>query len=188
MGIDPATGKEKLLKADGSQTDTWNASDKILVGNLSPKWQGSFGSMFTIRNISAGIYCNYQYGASAYNQTLADDVENADVNFNPDERAGNNRWTQPGDMALYKSLYINGLVASPTYVTTRFVEKNNFINAASLSLSYSLPQSIISKIRARSATIGFVANNAFQSSTMKARRGIYYPFQKMYTFSISTSF
>jgi TonB-linked SusC/RagA family outer membrane protein len=188
MGIDPATGKEKFLKADGTETFTWNASDKILAGNLSPKWQGSIGTSLTIKNISAGIYCNYQYGASAYNQTLADYVENADINNNVDARATQNRWTQTGDMALYKALSVNGLVTSPTYVTTRFVEKNDFINCASLSLAYSLPESIISKISAKNATLGFVANNAFQSSTLKAQRGTYYPFQRMYTFSITTSF
>src|SRR5215203_722746 len=188
MGIDPATGKEKFLKADGTETFTWNASDKILAGNLSPKWQGSIGTSLTFKNISAGIYCNYEYGASAYNQTLSDYVENADINNNVDVRATQNRWTQPGDMVSYKPLSVNGLVTSPTYVTTRFVEKNDFINCASLSLGYSLPESIVSKIRAKNATLGFVANNAFQSSTLKAHRGIYYPFQRMYTFSITTSF
>src|SRR5258705_3404993 len=29
LGIDPATGKEKFLKADGTQTFTWDAADKV---------------------------------------------------------------------------------------------------------------------------------------------------------------
>ncbi|MFL5739778.1 MAG: SusC/RagA family TonB-linked outer membrane protein [Flavisolibacter sp.] len=188
MGIDPATGQEKFLKADGTQTTSWSAADKIMAGDLNPKMQGSFGTAVSVKNISAGIYFNYQYGASAYNQTLADWVENADVNFNVDQRATGNRWTQPGDAALYKPLSVNGLVSSPTYVTTRFVEKNDFINCASISLGYNLPESITSKVRAKAATIGFIANNAFHSSTMAMQHGIEYPFQRMYTFSITTHF
>jgi hypothetical protein len=61
--------------------------------------------MLTIKNISAGVYFHYQYGASYYNQTLADYVENADINYNVDARALNNRWTRPGDVALYKAFY-----------------------------------------------------------------------------------
>jgi hypothetical protein len=141
-----------------------------------------------VKNISAGVYCYYQFGGSYYNQTLADYVENANLNYNVDARAANNRWAKPGDMALYKAVSVNGMVTSPTYVTTRFVEKNNVINFTTLSLSYSLPENIVSKVRAKNAKLGFVANNAFQASTIKAQQGIYAPFQRNYTFSLTTSF
>jgi TonB-linked SusC/RagA family outer membrane protein len=188
VGIDPGTGNETFLNPDGTLTSTWDAANKILAGDLSPKWQGSFGTTLAVKNISAGIYFHYQYGASYYNQTLADYVENADLNYNVDRRALNNRWTRPGDVALYKPLSANGLATSPTYVTTRFVEKNDFINCAAISLNYSLPTSLVSKIRARNASLGFVANNAFQASTMKGQQGIHYPFQRAYTFSLTTGF
>jgi len=150
--------------------------------------QGSFGTTLAIKNISAGIYFYYQYGASYYNQTLADYVENADINYNVDARAASNRWTKSGDVALYKALSVNGLATSPTYVTSRFVEKNDFINCAAISLNYSLPVSIVSKIRAKDAKLGLLANNAFQSSTMTSQQGIYYPFQRAYTFSLTVGF
>ncbi|MDH7463107.1 SusC/RagA family TonB-linked outer membrane protein [Chitinophagaceae bacterium 26-R-25] len=188
LGIDPATGQEKFLKADGTETSTWDAADRVLAGDLNPKWRGSFGTSVSIKNISAGIYFSYQLGASYYNQTLADYVENADVSYNVEERAAKDRWSQPGDVALYKALSVNGLQTSPTYATTRFVEKNNAVECAAISLGYKLSDKISSKIGAKNTMFGFVANNVFQSSTMKAQRGIYYPFQHMYTFSITTSF
>jgi hypothetical protein len=188
LGIDPATGQEKFLKADGTESFTWSASDRILAGDLNPKWRGSFGTSLSVKNISAGIYCTYQLGASYYNQTLADYVENANINYNVDERAAANRWSQPNDIALYKPLYVNGLATSPTYATTRFVEKNDFIQCASISLGYRLSEKIASKIKSKSTSFGFIANNIWQSSTMKAQRGIYYPFQHSYTFSITTTF
>jgi hypothetical protein len=187
-GIDPATGQEKLVKADGTETNSWNAADKVLAGDYSPTWQGSFGTSVTVKNWSADIYCFYQYGASYYNQTLADRVENADLNYNVDNRALNNRWKQPGDNALYKPVSLNGLVTNPTYATTRFVEKNNYISNALVSLRYSLPRSLAAKLLARSAGLGFTANNLFRTGTMNGERGIYYPFNRTYTFSITTAF
>src|SRR4030095_7157906 len=188
LGIDPATGKEKFVKADGTETFTWDAADKVFAGNLSPDWLGSFGTSVSVKNISAGIYFNYQYGAKSYNQTLADRLENADLTYNVDRRSADNRWTQPGDNALYKPLSLNGLVTSPTYSTTRFVENNDFINCSAISVGYALPQSITGKIKAKNAKLGFVANNVFSSESMKAEKGIYYPFHHMYSFSITTSF
>lgn len=188
LGIDPATGKEKFLMADGSESFTWSTADKTLASDLTPKLQGSFGTTVSLKNISAGIYCNYQFGASYYNQTLADYLENADLNYNVDARAASSRWKQPGDVALYKQLSVNGLSTSPTYVTSRFVEKNDFINCAAISLGYSLSENIVSKIGAKTAKLGFVANNIFQSTTMKTQQGIYYPFQHMYTFSLTAGF
>jgi TonB-linked SusC/RagA family outer membrane protein len=188
LGIDPATGKEKFLKADGSQTFTWDAADKAFAGDLSPTWQGSFGSSVTIKNISAGIYFNYQVGASYYNQTLADRLENADMAYNVDARAAANRWQSPGDAASYKALSVNGMVTSPTYATTRFVEKADLLNCSAITIDYSLPQNIAGKIKAKNAKLGLMANNAFQSGGVKAEKGIYYPFRRLYTFSLTTSF
>ena len=128
-----------------AETFTWNAADKIFAGDLSPKWQGSFGTSVSVKNISAGIYFNYQFGAKYYNQTLADMLENADLTYNVDTRAADNRWTQPGDNALYKPLSVNGLSTSPTYATTRFVEKNDFINCSAISLITQYRKSLISK-------------------------------------------
>ncbi len=188
LGIDPATGQEKFLKADGTQTFTWDAADKVFAGDMSPDWLGSFGTSVSVKNITAGIYFNYQFGAKYYNQTLADRLENADLTYNVDRRAADNRWKQPGDNALYKPLSLNGMATSPTYATTRFVESNDFINCSAISLDYAIPQSITEKIKAKNAKLGFVANNVFSSGSMKAEKGIYYPFHRMYSFSITASF
>jgi len=187
-GIDPATGQEKFLKADGTETFTWDASDKILAGDLSPKWSGSFGTSVSVKNITAGIYFNYQFGAKHYNQTLADKLENADLTYNVDSRAAGSRWKQPGDNALYKQLSINGMTTSPTYATTRFIESNDLINCSAIGLGYELPGNIIEKIKAKTLKLGFVANNVFRTGNNNRERGIYYPFNRMYSFSITAGF
>jgi len=183
-GIDPATGQEKFFTAN----DTWEASYKIDAGNLCPDWLGSFGTTLSVKNISAGVYFNYQIGAEVYNQTLADRLENADLTYNVDSRAANNRWKQPGDNALYKPLSINGMISSPTYVTTRFIEDNDFINCSAISLDYSFSQKFSEKIKAKNLRVGFIANNVFHSGNGNYERGIYYPFQRMFTFNVTAGF
>ena len=36
LGIDPTTGKEIFLNSDGSVSDTWNATQEVVVGNTEP--------------------------------------------------------------------------------------------------------------------------------------------------------
>ncbi|HSC53407.1 MAG TPA: SusC/RagA family TonB-linked outer membrane protein [Phnomibacter sp.] len=188
LGIDPATGMEKFMKADGSTTFTWDAADKVNVGDLTPDWIGSFGTAVTVKNISAGIYFNYQYGAKMYNQTLADRIENADLTYNVDARAASNRWTQPGDNALYKPLSLNGMVTSPTYATTRFVADNNFINCSAISIDYNFSNAIAQKIKAKYLKLGFIANNMFSTANQDYEKGVYYPMQRLYSFAVSAGF
>lgn len=188
LGIDPSTGQEKFLKADGSPTFTWDGSDKVLAGDLSPNWLGSFGTTLSVRNISAGIYFNYQVGGQFYNQTLADKVENADLTYNVDRRAADSRWAQSGDNVLYKPLSVNGMMSSPTYATTRFVASSDFINCSAVSVDYTFSQKIIEKINAKNLKLGIMVNNIFCSADKNYERGIYYPFQRQYSFNITASF
>ena len=80
------------------------------------------------------------------------------------------------------------MATSPTYATTRFVESNDFINCSAISLDYKIPQKIAQKVSAKNAKIGFIGNNLFGSVSKNAERGIYYPFSRAYTFSITTTF
>ena len=187
-GIDPATGREKFRKADGSETFTWDAADKAVAGDLSPTLMGTFGTSVSIKRITAGVYFSYELGGAYYNQTLADRIENADLTYNVDRRASTNRWANPGDMTAYKKLSLNGLVSDPTYATSRFVQPGDVMNCAAVSLEYSLPQNVISKINASNARIGFIANNLFNTATKTVERGMHYPFQRMYSFNITASF
>jgi TonB-linked SusC/RagA family outer membrane protein len=188
LGIDPATGQEKFLKADGSSTFSWNAADKILAGDMNPDWIGSFGTAITVKSFSAGVYFNYQFGADEYNQTYADKIENADIRYNVAVRAGRDRWQQPGDQAFFKPVSLNGLVSSPTYATTRFVEKNDFINCSAVSLGYGLPQNITKKIKAQQVNLRLISENMFRSGGVNAERGIYYPFQRRYSLTVNATF
>jgi len=187
LGIDPATGKEQFRKADGSTTNIWNAADKIDAGDMMPEWQGSFGTNLTWKRASLGAWFYYQAGGQVYNQTLADKLENANLTYNVDQRAGSNRWQQPGDNVTYKALSLNGLATDPTYATTRFVENANFLNSASISLGYNWPSFNSQKIPLQQTSVRFTANHSLRSSSVQYERGINYPFGSFYSFTVSTS-
>lgn len=183
IGVKEA-GQEIFWNLDDTYSTTWNAANKIMEGDMTPHVQGTVGTTLAIKNVAAGVYVTYQLDVEGYNQTLADKVENANLFYNVDKRAGSNRWTPAGGEALYKPV----LGATPTYATSRFVERDDRIQLSTVSLAYTLPQSLSARIKAQNVRVGLMGNNLFGWYAMKAERGINYPFQRQYTFSINTTF
>ena len=100
LGIDPTTGKEIFLNRDGSIADKWNAAQEVVVGNTEPKCSGAFGLNLSYKNWTLFASFLYEWGGQEYNQTLVNNVENADlVNKNVDLRVLTDRWKKPGDIA-----------------------------------------------------------------------------------------
>jgi TonB-linked SusC/RagA family outer membrane protein len=141
LGIDPATGKEIFTKLDGSRTFVWDAKDKRPIADATAKIKGSASSNLTYKNFVLNIIMSYQYGGYMYNQTLVDRVENVDLlQGNADLRVLTERWKQPGDQSSFKALTADGSIGlQQTNATSRFVQKDNFLELASLTVGYNIP-------------------------------------------------
>ncbi|MBO9201597.1 MULTISPECIES: SusC/RagA family TonB-linked outer membrane protein [Niastella] len=190
LGIDPSTGREVYLAKDGTQTYVWDATNKKPAGNTVPKMRGSFGSNITWKGISLGVYFTYEFGADMYNQTLVERVEVADFTYNVDRRVLLDRWKKPGDVTFFKGLIneYGNPVTTKTNVTSRFVQKNNYVNAESISLSYQLPEKLNKKLKLSNTRFTFIANDLKRWSSIQVERGLDYPFARNLTLNISTSF
>ncbi|HET7897721.1 MAG TPA: SusC/RagA family TonB-linked outer membrane protein, partial [Flavisolibacter sp.] len=185
-GIDPATGKEIFVKADGTITDTWDVNDKIVVGNMQPKLFGLFGANYEYKGFNLGVSCRYTTGGQIYNQTLVDKVENAELNYNVDKRAYYDSWKQPGDIALYKSIGIN---KTATLVTSRFVQDLNEVDISSVNVGYDFYRSrFIQKMKLQRLRVMLNMNDVWQFSSVRIERGTAYPFAHTYSFSVFASF
>ena len=185
-GIDPATGKEIFVKADGTIADTWDVNDKVVVGNAQPKLFGVFGANYEYKGFSLGVACRYSMGGQIYNQTLVDKVENAELNYNVDKRAYYDSWKKPGDIALYKSI---GLTKTATLATSRFVQDLNEVHISSVNLGYDFYKwEFIKKMKLQRLRVMFNMNDVGTFSTVRIERGTAYPFAHNYAFSVFANF
>ena len=124
----------------------------------------------------------YQWGAQAYNETLLNKVENADIEHNNvDKRVLTQRWLKPGDKVPFYDMGKN----VKTQVTSRFVQDYNYVNFSGLSLGYDFNSDLISKLRLRILKIDFNVNNICRWSTVKEERGTSYPYARNYSFTLS---
>jgi hypothetical protein len=185
-GIDPSTGKEIFIKADGvTETFTWSSEDLVPCGIDNPKIQGTINTSIYWKGLSANMYFLYRWGGYAYNATLANKVENIMSTGNPDRRVLYDRWTKPGDIAKFKSIKD----FSATYATSRFVFHNNAFIGSSLNISYIIPKAFLRKF----LPIDFLSISAntedlFYCSTIKRERGTDYPFSRKFSFTFTARF
>lgn len=190
LGIDPSNGREVYLNRFDSLTYVWDVKDKVIVGDAVAKLRGNFGTSFTWKAFTLGFYFSYELGGVMYNQTLADRVEDANLAYNVDRRVLLGRWKVPGDATYFKGLADeNGrTVTTKTNATSRFLQKSNYINAESITLSYQLPDNLNKKLKLNNTRVNFTVNDIQRWSSIEIERGTQYPFARNFTVNISTQF
>lgn len=184
LGIDPENGKEIYLKKDGSRTYVWDVDDIVPIRDGTPALEGYFGGSIYYKGFLLNCTFYTRFGGYDYNQTLIDRVENADPRYNVDRRAMKHRWKEPGDVALYKNIADQGT----TYVTERFIQKDNVLELNSVYLSYDFNGDLLKKMHLKNLRTAVTMNNVWRTSSVAVERGIDYPFARTFTFSIQTTF
>ncbi len=183
-GIDPANGKERFIKRDGTSTYTWAAIDQVVVGDTNPSAQGAFGINASYKGFYVNTSLLYQWGAQTYNSTLLDKVENADIrNSNVDRRVLTERWRRPGDLAPFYGLnFGSNRVTRPT---DRFVQNYSYLSLSSISFGYDFRKPTLERLKL--SNLGFRANlnEVARWSTVKEERGTSYPYAKNVTFTLT---
>lgn len=184
LGIDPATGKEMFIDRSGRKTYEWNINDQVVCGESNPKLQGNFGFNAEYKGIALNCSFSYKLGGDYYNQTLVDRVENVDVQYNVDRRVFTGTWKKAGNVTFFKRISDTPTTTRPT---DRFVERQNELSLASLNVSYDLRHVHITKYVER-MKLSFYMTDVFRVSSVKAERGLEYPFARTYSLGLQATF
>ena len=110
--------------------------------------------------------------------------ENVDVQWNVDRRVFTGTWKEPGDRTFFKRVEST---PTQTYPTSRFVEKSNELSLSSLNVSYDFKRLNVKRYVER-LKIAFYMTDVFRVSTVKAERGLEYPFARTCSFSLQATF
>ena len=188
LGVDPVTGKEVYLKRDGTKTFVWNANDKVPVGDTNPTVSGTISTSINWRDLSCSLGFTYKFGGIVYNQTLVDKIENQNVAYNLDRRAGQGRWEKPGDVTTYVRFSPTG---AGTPASTRFIMDDNELRLATLNVGYRFTGEKFKFLQHANVDVlalNFTTNDLARISPIRMERGLDYPFARSYTLSLSIMF
>jgi TonB-linked SusC/RagA family outer membrane protein len=163
-GVDPANGTPMFYVVD----DEGNITDEIVhdgleakdavVGGPEPDFYGSIGNNLSYKGINLSFRFNYAVGgkiwyASGY-KSWNDGRSPKYVVPEPQV----DRWQKPGDIAAHPQRIWNGNNNSDVY-STRFLLDNDYLRLKEITLSYTLPKSLISKVRISNATVYIEGRN-----------------------------
>jgi hypothetical protein len=191
-GVDPQTGDALYYKKDGKTTsNVYSPEDAVVIGPTDPPSFGGFGTTLNYKGIELDVLFSYAYGNYIYNNGRAN-VEYAVYSFSELDVQMLKQWQKPGDKTLVPSA--DNQFASFHPETTRFVEKGNFLRLRNISLSYSLPKTLLNKIKLNRVKVFAQGQNLykwdnFQGYDPEVPGGFYtgaqYPQLKTVTFGLS---
>ena len=190
LGVDPATGNELFLARNGDIVTEWSADNYVIGGTTDPDIEGTFGTNFSWKGFQLNMIFRYSYGAQVYNQTMVDKVQDADLRYNVDRRVFLDRWQKPGDQVMFTK-YGNGYGANVGHITkptSRFIEDNNYLDLATLNLSYEFDMPWMKRIGLKRLKATFYMNDVFHASTVKQERGTDYPYARNFSIGLQARF
>ena len=182
-GIDPATGKEVYIKRNGERTFIYDPADKVLIGDTEPKYTGTISTNVYWKGFSLYALFNLRLGAWVYNTTRSTKVEGADPRYNADQRVFDDRWKQPGDIAIYKDI----ADTSTPKKTDRFAEEKNTLSLGSLNLSYEFSDKVCEKLHLRNLRTGINFTDILRLSSVKIERGTDYLYSQGFEFYLNVT-
>jgi TonB-linked SusC/RagA family outer membrane protein len=193
LGIDPQTGREVFLSRFGTPTYNYSADDRVVIASSNPDLEGIVGLTVRVKNLTANFNFRYSFGGYKYNSQLLTKVENIDntnIGYNQDRRALYDRWSQPGDVAGFKAISLVTESRDQTPISSRFIQRNNFLSGESARISYSFTKDKkwVQAIGMEFMTLSLSYSDLFYWSTMRRERSTQYPFARTVRLGLSAQF
>ena len=180
-GINPENGRRIFVLNDGTRVQynhaaaaasRWTkvsdgtnsraasqAVDGVIIGPALPKFFGGFDNTFRYKGFDLNVLLYFSGGNYVYNGTKAGLHDNRNWNNAKDAL---NRWQQKDDNAEWPRVVFGDNVSNGSaFPISNNVEKGDFIKARNMSLGYTLPSSLVSRINISSARVYVAALNAF---------------------------
>jgi len=136
-----------------------NEDDKTVIGNPNPKHTGGFSNNFTYKGFDLGIFLQWSYGNDIYNANRIMFESAYKYGYNQYDSYVN-RWSpenQDSDIPGVQAIKGAGLKA----YSSRIVEDGSFLRLKTVSLGYSLPKDLLSRIKVSSARVYVSAQNLY---------------------------
>ncbi|SCD21945.1 SusC/RagA family [Proteiniphilum saccharofermentans] len=184
-------------------------NDKKIIENKSPepKIQGGLNTTIRYKNFSLRAHSSFAFGHYIFNTTLQQQL----TNFDSPERFfqlalykfdETKFWQKPGDGSYYPMMYIgysDGGSARSFRRSSMFIEQGDYWSIDNVTLSYNLPDKLISQLKLNRVNVYMTVNNPYMwkksqvfDPRMVSKTGYYngsgYPLSRNYLFGLQFQF
>jgi hypothetical protein len=156
-GVNPANGAAMVYDRNGNLTYNPVIADATITGSAIPSSYGGFSNTFSFKGISLDVFFQYQFGNEAFNQDLYN-LDASGSGYDNQRTTQLDRWQQPGDVTNVPMATVNGVIGGVSqnfgFVgSDRYQSDGSYIRLKSVTLSYDLPNNILSKVGLRSVRV-----------------------------------
>ena len=159
-GIDPADGSVLWVANDGATTHEYQDARYVEYGTPMPKYQGGISTEFRYKGLSLRSNFSYLSGNKIFNyfrRYVDHDLQETQFNVMM-PRDDYKLWQKPGDIAT-KPLPQNARNSFDP--STRFIDDGSFLKVRNITLSYELPQQVISKVKLSGLMVSLAMDNVY---------------------------
>lgn len=157
-------GDTKWLDADGN--GTIDSRDQVYMGTEFPTWTGGISNTFSFKNFSLYVRADYTTGHTIFNwaKMFVDTNLFGDNNMTQDKV--DHSWKQQGDVAEYARFYWGGervqrntFNGTSTSGNSIYFESGDYLCLREVTLSYSVPSSLLSRLRITNLRFNVTGSN-----------------------------
>jgi TonB-linked SusC/RagA family outer membrane protein len=160
-GVNPANGDALWRNKQGELTNSYADANRIIAGSPEPKFTGGFNTKVSYKGISIDVNLEYKWG------NLVSIEENRYLNSDGYSWGNNSAntqldyWKNPGDIARNPKPIANNTTSSSGYRSTRWLYDGSYLRIKNISLSYSFPKGLLSKIKVQNLRVYASAVNLY---------------------------
>lgn len=154
-GVDPESGDMYYIDRNGEATFEPVADDRRVIGNSNPDFIYGVTNNFTYKNFSLSIFIQGSQGNDIYNATR---METEGMNSPKNQSAAVlERWRSPGDVTDVP----RATFGLQPLISSRFVENGSYLRFKAVTFGYSLPKSLLDRVKFQDVRIYVTGENLF---------------------------
>jgi TonB-linked SusC/RagA family outer membrane protein len=196
-GVNPVNGEALFVTEDGKLTNNFNNSRFIKAGSPEPKLTGGLYTNASWKGLSLNIQLEGKFGNKILigeNRYMQSDGNQMSMN---QAVTALNYWKKPGDTSVNPKPVAGNTSSSYSNLTTRFLERGDFVRIKDITLAYSIPERWTKAAHIGSARLYFSGFNLYTFHDVHfwdPERGVegmgngIYPMTKSLLFGIDLSF
>lgn len=191
-GVDPRDGRPMWYDKDNNLTKTFNEErDAVLTGKSQyAPWSGGFGTDLRWKGLSLKADFNWAAGKYMINNDRFFAENNTFATSYNQMTSMLNVWQQPGDQTDIPG------PGNPLQFDTHLIENASFLRLKNLTVQYSLPASLLSRMYLQALTVHFTGRNLLTATKFTGYDpepetnvvAFFYPNTRQYEFGIEVTF
>ncbi|MFZ5939871.1 MAG: SusC/RagA family TonB-linked outer membrane protein [Bacteroidota bacterium] len=160
-GVNPVTGEALWYNADGLLTNLYADARRVITGSPEPELLGGFNTDFSWKGISLNLNFEYKWG----NEVLIEELHYAVADGYWWGKNQSNvvldYWKQPGDITMNPKPIADNTTNSNGYYNSRWQYDGSYLRIKNITVSYTLPTSVVSKLKIDQLRVYGSAVNAY---------------------------